>query len=47
MANSLSARRGTALAFASVAAFVLVSLCGTGTAVAERIVIAENFTNTG
>lgn len=47
MLRGLFARRGAALAFASLAAFVLVSLCGTGTAVAERIVIAENFTNTG
>ena len=32
----------------ALAVCVLVSLCGTGTAVAaDRVVIAENFTNTG
>jgi len=47
MLRGLSARPGVVLAIASLAAFVLVSLCGTGTAFAERIVLAENFANTG
>jgi hypothetical protein len=47
MALGSSVRRGTAFVLASVAAFALVSLFGTGTAVAQRVVFAENFTNTG
>lgn len=47
MLRGLFAGRGAFLAFASLAALALVSLCGTGTAVAERMVLAENFTNTG
>jgi hypothetical protein len=47
MLHGLSARRATALASVALAAFGLVSLCGTGSAVAaDRIVIAENFTAT-
>jgi hypothetical protein len=47
MVCGMLARRGLGLAFASLAALALVSLIGTGTAVAERVVIAENFANTG
>ena len=47
MVCGLSVRRKVALAFATLAALALVSLIGTGTAVAERVVIAENFANTG
>ncbi len=48
MVCSWSARRTVAVAVASLAAFALVSLCGTGSAVAaDRVVVAENFTNTG
>ena len=48
MVRSLSARRKVALASAALAAFALVSLCGLGTAAAtDRVVLAENFANTG
>jgi len=48
MLGSLPARRKVALASAALAAFALVSLCGPGTAAAaDRVVLAENFSNTG
>lgn len=48
MARGTCARRGVALASAALATFMLVSLGGTGTAAAaDRVVLAENFTNTG
>jgi hypothetical protein len=48
MVNSSCARRRLVLASTALAAFALVSLCGTGTAAAaDRIVLAESFTNTG
>ena len=44
MTNGRFARRNVVLA---LAAFAVVSLCGTGTAVAaDRMEIAENFTGT-
>ena len=47
MVRRLSVRRPVALASVALAALALVSL-GTGPAVAaDRIVFAENFTNTG
>ena len=47
MLHGLSARRATGLVSVALAAFALVPLCGTGSAVAaDRIVLAENFTAT-
>ena len=48
MVRLLSARRPRALASATLVALGLVLLCGPGSAVAaDRMVIAENFSNTG
>lgn len=48
MPRRLSARGAVALASVTLAALTLVSLCGIGSAIAaDRIVLAENFANTG
>ena len=47
MLRSLSAARGATLALATLA-LALAPLFGTGTAsAADRVVVGENFTNTG
>ncbi len=48
MADGLSANRKIVLALSVLAALALVSLGGTGSAIAaDRMVIAESFVNTG